>query len=54
VKKAAEKKAKEQTKLEAEGGGQSLEPLEAPAPVEDDAPKVEHNRLRHNLKSPLI
>jgi len=42
VKKAAEKKAKEQAKLEAEGGGQSLEPLEAPAPVEDDKPKVEH------------
>ena len=42
VKKAAEKKAKEQAKLEAEGGGQSLEPLEAPAPVEDEAPKAEH------------
>lgn len=42
VKKAAEKKAKEQAKLDAEGGGQSLEPVEAPAPVEDDKPKVEH------------
>jgi len=38
-------KAKEQAKLEAEGGGQSLEPLEAPAaPVEDEAPKAELER----------
>jgi len=42
VKKAADKKAKEQAKLEAEGGGQALEPLEAPKPVEEDKPKVEH------------
>ena len=42
VKKAAEKKTKEQAKLDAAGGGETLEPLEAPAPVEDDKPKVEH------------
>ena len=42
VKKAAEKKATEQAKLDAAGGGETLEPLEAPAPVEDDKPKVEH------------
>jgi len=42
VKKAAEKRAKEQAKLDAEGGGETLAPLETPQPIEDDKPKVEH------------
>lgn len=41
VKKAADKRAKEQAKLEAEGGA-PLEPLATPQPIEADKPKVEH------------
>ncbi len=41
VKKAAEKRAKAQAKLEAEGGA-PLEPLATPQPLEIDKPKVEH------------
>ena len=41
VKKAAEKRAKEQAKLDAEGGGETLEPLPTPE-IEAEKPKVEH------------
>jgi len=41
VKKAAEKRAKEQAKLDAEGGGETLAPLPTPEP-EAEKPKVEH------------
>lgn len=41
VRKAAEKRAKEQAKLDAEGGGETLAPLPTPEPVAEK-PKVEH------------
>ena len=41
VAQAAEKRAKAQAKLDAEGGGETLKPLPKPEPVEDK-PKVEH------------
>ena len=41
VKKAADKRAKEQAKLDAQGGGESLTPLSTPEP-DVEKPKVEH------------
>ena len=41
VAKAAEKRAKEQAKLDAEGGGETLAPLPTPEP-EVEKPKTEH------------